>query len=81
VENMTDAVKNEIEKCRTKKQVMDILRKNHTNVIRDTSDEVGCFSVWVDETTRIYKPKGRNMTVQKWNKVNMSYSGIPVFFG
>lgn len=78
---MTDAVKNEIEKCRTKKQVMEILRKNRINVIRDTSDEVGCFSVWVDDTIRIYKPKGRNMTVQKWKKVDMSYSGTPVFFG
>ena len=77
---MTPEIKAQIEKCKTKKQVMKVLDKYNIPIIRDNSEEVGCFSIWIDEYTRIYKPLHRNMTVQKWRKVNMEYSGIPVFF-
>ena len=78
---LNDAIKNQIEKCKTKKQVMDILEENNISIVRDNSDEVGCFSIWIDEFTRIYKPLRQNMKVQKWRKVDVNYSGVPVFFG
>ena len=78
---MNGEIKNQIEKCKTKKQVMEILRKNHIDILRDNSEEVGSFSIWIDEFTRIYKPFHRNMKVQTWRKMDMNYSGVPVFFG
>lgn len=79
---MNGEIKNQIEKCKTKKQVMEILRKNHIDILRDNSEEVGSFSIWIDEFTRIYKPLHRNMMkVQTWRKIDMNYSGVPVFFG
>ena len=78
---LTDEIKKQIESCKTKKQVMEILKRNNIKIIRDNSDEVGCFSVWIDELTRIYKPMHRNMKVQTWKIISMSYSGVPVFFG
>ena len=78
---LTDEIKRKIESCKTKKQVMEILKRNNIKIIRDNSDEVGCFSVWIDELTRIYKPMHRNMKVQTWKIISMSYSGVPVFFG
>ena len=77
---MNEKIKRQIEQCKTKKQVMEILKKNNIGIVRDDSDEVGCFSVWLDNFTRIYKPIKRNMKVQKWYKVTMKYSGIPTFF-
>lgn len=77
---MKTEIKDQIERCKTKKQVMEILKKNDIRVIRDNSDEVGCFSIWIDELTRIYKPVKRNMKVQSWKKINMNYSGVPTFF-
>lgn len=78
---MNDKIKNQIEKCTTKKQVLEILKKNHIPIVKDTSDEVGSFSIWIDEVTRIYKPyKRKQMVVQVWKKIKMEYSGVPVFF-
>lgn len=68
--------------CKTRNQVMKALEKYGKRIMKDDSDEVGCFSIWLDNTTRIYKGIGRStMTLQKWHKVNMEYSGIPVYFG
>jgi len=78
---LSEEIKQQIESCKTKKQVMEILKRNNIKIIRDNSDEVGCFSVWIDELTRIYKPMHRNMKVQTWRTISMSYSGVPVFFG
>lgn len=78
---LSEEIKQQIESCKTKKQVMEILKRNNIKIIRDNSDEVGCFSVWIDELTRIYKPMHRNMKIQTWRTVSMSYSGVPVFFG
>ena len=77
---MNGKIKEQIEQCKTKRQVMEILKKNNIQVVRDNSDEVGCFSVWLDDFTRIYKPFRGNMKVQKWRKVDMNYSGVPTFF-
>lgn len=77
---MNGKIKEQIEQCKTKRQVMEILKKNNIQVVRDNSDEVGCFSVWLDDFTRIYKPVRGNMKVQKWRKVDMNYSGVPTFF-
>ena len=78
---MNEEIKKKIEQYKTRKQVMEILKQNNIRIIRDNSEEVGCFSVWIDEFTRIYKPIHRNMKVQTWRKVDMNYSGVPVFFG
>lgn len=77
-----DSIRKEIDRCRTKAQVLKVLKENGLQIIRDDSKEVGCFSIWVDEFTRIYKPyKSKFMKLQKWQKVKYQYSGIPVFFG
>lgn len=78
---MTEELIREIESYRTAKQVLKALEKNKIEVIRDDTDEVGCFSIWIDETTRIYKPIRSNMKVQKWQKTKVFWSGIPTFFG
>ena len=77
---MDKTIKNQIEKCKTKKQVMEILKRNNIKIIKDDSDDVGCFSIWIDELTRIYKPIRNNMKVQCWRKIEMNYSGVPTFF-
>lgn len=75
-------IRKEIEQCKTPKQVFAVLEKNNLRVWRDDSDEVGCFSIWLDEKTRIYKPHGwKTMAFQTWTKSKMEYSGVPVFFG
>lgn len=72
----------QIEACKTAKQVLDLLDENKIEVVKDDSDEVDSFSIWLDETTRIYQPyKSKTMKVQTWSKINMVYSGIPVYFG
>ena len=77
-----DNLKAKINQCRTKAQVLKVLKENDLQIIRDDSEEVGCFSVWIDDLTRIYKPHKREfMKLQKWQKVKLQYSGIPVFFG
>lgn len=71
-----------IENCRTSRQVYDFLKINNFRVFRDDSEEAGCFSIWLDDVTRIYKPcNSKTMRIQYWNKVKMEYSGIPTFFG
>ena len=68
--------------CKTGNAVLRTLAKNGVQIVRNDSRECGCFSVWVTETLRVYKPIGVNaVSVQEWTKVNMSYSGTPTFFG
>lgn len=78
---LKSSIKNEIEKCKTGKQVLAILKRNEIKIIRDDSEDVGCFSIWIDPLIRIYKPRRGSMKVQKWEKVTLKYSGIPTFFG
>ena len=79
---MREEMVSKINQCSTGDQVRRVLKENGIRIIRDDSKEVGCFSIWVDEFTRIYKPyKSKFMKLQKWQKVNYQYSGIPVFFG
>lgn len=74
-------IKNEIELCRTPKQVYNVLKKYGRKIQRDDSDDVGTFSIWIDDVTRIYKPhKRKTMSFQKWQKVQIKYSGVPTFF-
>lgn len=78
---MDQALKEKIERCKTEKQVRKILTENNIPVIRETTNEAGCFSVWIDDLTRIYKPiHSKNMKVQRWERTEFKYSGIPVFF-
>lgn len=79
---MTEEIKKKIESCRTANQVRKILDKNHIRIIRDNTEEMGAFSVWIDETTRIYKPyRSKTMKVQTWTRQEtIKYSGIPTFF-
>lgn len=75
-------IRSEIEKCKTPKQVYAVLAKDGITIWRDDSDEIGTFSIWLDDTTRIYKPHNRKtMIYQTWKKININYSGIPTFFG
>ena len=74
-------LKEEIGKCKTKKQVLTVLKKYGRHIERDDSDEVGCFSVWIDNLTRIYKNYRGEFIYQEWTPCKMNYSGIPVFFG
>lgn len=77
---MDAKLKAKIEKCATGKQVMRILTANNIRIVRETTSEVGCFSVWIDSVTRIYKPyRRKNMAVQVWRPVDMTYSGAPMF--
>ena len=79
---MTDRIRAEIEACRTATQVRKLLAGHGIEIVKDTSKDSGCFSIWVDEVTRIYQPRrGQTMKVQKWQKITMQYSGIPVYFG
>lgn len=76
-----DNFKAEIENCRTAKQVDKILCKYGRRIIKDDSEEIGAYSVWISETERIYKPiRSKTMTYQLWNRIKMEYSGIPTFF-
>lgn len=78
---ITEAVRREIEKCTTPKQVKKILDANNIQIIRDNSAEHNSYSVWVDKFTRIYKPyKSNYMKVQRWHEATFKYSGIPTFF-
>lgn len=77
---MDAKLKEKIEKCTTEKQVRRILVANGIRIIRETTSDVGCFSVWIDQFTRIYKPHKRKfMSVQVWRPVDMTYSGAPMF--
>lgn len=77
---MDAKLKEKIEKCTTGKQVKRILAAYGVPIIRETTHEVGCFSIWLDDLTRIYKPyRRRFMKVQKWQRVSMMYSGAPMF--
>lgn len=71
--------KTTIENCKTKKQVLQAIKKAGYTIVRDTSNEVGAFSVWLNDTTRIYK-SSRGYVLQGWQKVELKYSGIPTFF-
>ena len=78
---MTNELKNKIENCTTEKQLKAVLKKSKLKITGDDTEEVGCFSIWVGENTRIYKPcRSKRFIVQKWTKTRFQYSGIPVFF-
>lgn len=77
---MDAKLKGKIEKCTTENQVRRILAAYGIPIVRETTQEVGCFSVWLDDFTRIYKPYQRRfMRVQKWHRVSVGYSGAPTF--
>ena len=79
---INETIRKEIEKCKTPMQLDDVFNRYNIRIERNDSIEVGCYSIWLDETTRIYKPhNSKTMKVQTWHKVKMDYSGIPVFFG
>ena len=42
-----------IEKCTTERMVRRVLIENKIRIIRDDTEEMGRFSVWIDSTTRI----------------------------
>lgn len=71
--------KTTIENCKSNKQVLQAIKKYGYTITRDTSNDLGVFSVWLNDTTRIYKSR-RGYVLQKWQKVQVKYSGIPTFF-
>jgi len=82
---MDAKLKEKIEKCTTERQVLHVLAENRIRIIRDDTEEMGRFSVWIDDTTRIYHPYKRAgrpayMKVQKWQRGGKyTYSGAPMF--
>lgn len=79
---MNENIIRDIENCTTEKQVLNLLRRHNVSILRNDTEDAGYVTIWVDELTRIYQPhKSRTMKVQRFQKVKMEYSGIPVFFG
>ena len=83
---MDAKLKEKIERCTTERQVRRVLMENKIRIIRDDTEDMGGFSVWIDDTTRIYHPHRRagkrkvNMVVQKWQRGGKyTYSGAPMF--
>ena len=79
-----DAFKREIEKCTNQKQVKAVLKKFNRKIVKyekEMMETMGCFSIWISETERIYKPyRSKTMKYQIWGKRIIEYSGIPTFF-
>ena len=74
-------LKNTLATCKTDKQALKAIKDNGFKVVKDDSIEIGSFSVWLDDTTRIYKPyKRKEYILQKWQRWQVKYSGIPTFF-
>lgn len=71
--------KAKVEGCKTPLQVKKLLEHYGINIKRDDSDEVGCFSIWINDAIRIYQNYRKEMILQKWQKVNMTYSGTPTY--
>ena len=79
---LTDTIIKKIEACTTPNQVFSLLNKHNITIDHDDTSDVGCFSIWLDDTTRIYKPLGRKtMRYQTWQRFTPTYSGVTVFFG
>lgn len=82
---MDAKLKEKIERCTTEKHVRRVLMENKIRIIRDDTEDIGCFSVWIDDITRIYQPHKRAgrpayMKVQKWQRGGKyTYSGAPMF--
>jgi hypothetical protein len=73
-------LKNTLATCKTDKQALKAIKDNGFKVVKDDSIELGSFSVWLDDTTRIYKTLRKEYILQKWERVQVKYSGIPTFF-
>jgi hypothetical protein len=68
-----------IENCKTPNQVLKLLEHYEIPIIRDTTDEIGRFSVWIADDFRIYQNYTKQMICQKWQEVDMTYSGVPTY--
>ena len=66
--------------CKTDKQVLNAIESAGYKVIKDTSPELGSFSIWISDKIRIYKRRKNDYVLQQWQPVKMEYSGIPTFF-
>lgn len=73
-------IKTALSKCKTDKQAIKAIHDAGYAIIRDDTAEMGCFSVWLDELTRVYKNPRKDYIFQKWQRVKLKYSGIPTFF-
>ena len=73
-------LKNTLATCKTDKQALKAIKDNGFKVAKDDSIKLGSFSVWLDDTTRIYKTLRKEYILQKWERVQVKYSGIPTFF-
>ena len=70
--------KTTIENCKSNKQVLQAIKKYGYTITRDTSDDLGVFSVWLDDTTRIYESR-RGYVLQKWQKYKLNIVAYPHF--
>ena len=74
------ALENGVKTCTTDSQVLKLIKKLGFRVVKDTSGDCNVFSIWLDEDIRIYKYRPKCYKLQKWQHVNVTYSGIPTFF-
>lgn len=75
---MMEKFQKDVSMCRTQKQLLSVLGKYNKTIVKQSGND----SFWLDDLTRVYKPYGRkHYVVQRWQKIQMEYSGIPVFFG
>ena len=71
--------KSSIEGAKNDAQVRKLIKDAGYKIKKDESDDFGgALSVWLDDTTRIYK-SSRGYKLQKWQKVNWKPSNIPTF--
>lgn len=75
-----ESLKPIIAACKSDKQVLTAIKKAGYTVVKDDTQELGSFSIWIDDLTRIYKKRNKEYVLQTWQKVKMEYSGIPTFF-
>jgi hypothetical protein len=77
----TEKLKSIISKCKTDKQILNVLNSNDISY-EDLTSEYSYFNIRIhqnDGYLRIYKNK-KEYKVQSFSKVKMIYSGVPTFF-
>ena len=68
-----------VERCKTPEQVRALLDSWEIPIKRETTEEVGRFSIWINDAFRIYQNYAGQMICQKWQEVDMTYSGAPMY--
>ncbi len=78
--DIMDKLENGVKTCTTDKQILTLIKSLGFEVVKDTTPDVNVFSIWLSDDIRIYKNRPKCYKLQKWQRVNVTYSGIPTFF-